>query len=471
MMDIIKAIHSKKLFRPAFRDMDTWQSWFVLLRAFFGLKLGKKAFELFKHCSGRQMEPDGEFKELWCVCGRRGGKSWIASVVATYLALFYDYSKHLAPGEKGIIQIIAADRSQAQVILRYCKGILNSNPVFKQYIENDFRESIELSNGINIEVMSCSFRSIRGRSIVCAVFDEVAYWRVEGANPDNEILAAVRPGMATIPNSKLIVISSPYARSGVLYEVHRDYFGSDDKDILVWQADTRTMNPTISEDLINREVKKDPSAARAEWYAEFRQDIETFLSPDALERCIRPAGNLAPIAFTNYYGFVDPSGGRSDAMTLAIGHNDDERAVVDLLKAWVPPFDPATVTSEIADLIKAYKINAVTGDRYGAAWVENTFKRFGVAYNPCELAKSPLYLALEGRINTQQVELPEDEKLVKELLALERRRGRSGKDSVDHPPGRGSHDDRANAVAGVVYQCFENTGLIFPELRKVAANE
>ena len=127
------------------------------------------------------------------------------------------------------------------------------------------------------------------------------------------------------------------------------------------------------------------------------------------------------------------------------------------------------MVSDIADLIKPYKINSVTGDRYGAAWVENTFKRFGVAYNACELAKSGLYLNLEARINTQQVELPEDELLVKELLALERRRGRSGKDSVDHPP-RGM-DDRANAVAGVVYQCFENTGLIFPELRKVAANE
>ena len=77
-----------------------------------------------------------------------------------------------------------------------------------------------------------------------------------------------------------------------------------------------------------------------------------------------------------------------------------------------------------------------------------------------------MYLDLEGRVNTAQVELPDNELLVKELSALERRRGRSGKDSVDHPP-RGM-DDRANAIAGVCYECFKHTGLIFPELLRAA---
>jgi hypothetical protein len=153
-------------------------------------------------------------------------------------------------------------------------------------------------------------------------------------------------------------------------------------------------------------------------------------------------------------------------MTLAIAHLDNERCVVDLIKAWTPPFDPASVVGEISDLCSPYKINSVTGDRYAGAWVENTFKRFGIAYRTAEKPKSDLYLNLEARVNTQQVELPVDEQMIKELLNLERRRGRSGKDSVDHPP-RG-HDDRANAVAGVVFECFERQNLIFPELQRIA---
>lgn len=469
-MDIIKAIHSKKLFRPVFRDLESWQSWLTLLKAFFGLKMSKSDMKLFTACTGRE-RPQGEFQELWCISGRRSGKSFISAVVACYLGLFFDYSKYLAPGEVGVIMLISADRAQSQTLLRYCKGVLNSNALFQQYIAEELKESIQLTNQIKIEVMSASFRSIRGRSVVACLMDEIAFWRTadSAANPDNEILSAARPSMATIPNSKLIVISSPYARYGTLYEHHRDYYGDDEsKDILIWQSKTRLMNPTISQDLIDRESRKDPTSAKSEWGATFREDLEVFLNRDAVERCIRPAGNLAPIPFTNYFCFVDPSGGRSDAMTLAIGHMEGETAIIDLLKAWKPPFDPANVVSEIADIIKPYRTNSVTGDRYGAGWTEGAFKRFGMTYSACELAKSGLYLSLEGYINTQQVELPDDELLVKELLALERRRGRSGKDSVDHPP-RGM-DDRANAVAGAVYQIFQNTGLIFPELRKIAAN-
>ena len=102
------------------------------------------------------------------------------------------------------------------------------------------------------------------------------------------------------------------------------------------------------------------------------------------------------------------------------------------------------------------------------ALMSSAFEKNGITYRPCELSKSDLYLNLEARINTQQIELPDDEQLVKELVALERRRGRSGKDSVDHPP-RGC-DDRANAIAGACYESFKFTGRIFPELLRRVSN-
>jgi len=46
------------------------------------------------------------------------------------------------------------------------------------------------------------------------------------------------------------------------------------------------------------------------------------------------------------------------------------------------------------------------------------------------------------------VELPDEAKLLRKLRGLERRRGSAGRDRVDDAPGR--HDDRPNAVAGVV---------------------
>ena len=142
---------------------------------------------------------------------------------------------------------------------------------------NEIRESIDLGK-ISIEVMSCSYRSVRGRTVVCAIFDEMAFWRIDGANPDKEILSAIRPAMATIPTALLIAISSPIPiRLPMFPETHRDYYGKDDPEVLVWQSPTTIMNPMISQGLIDRESKKDPSAARAEWYAEFRDEYRDFL--------------------------------------------------------------------------------------------------------------------------------------------------------------------------------------------------
>jgi len=414
--------------------------------------------------TGREKAPDGPFRELWAIVGRRGGKSFMSSIIAVYLALFHDYGKYLGPGERGTVQIIAADRGQAQVILNYVKGILHSNPVFEQYIETELKETVDLSTGISLEVMSCSFRSIRGRTVVCAIFDEMAFWRVEGANPDKEILSAIRPAMATIPTSMLICISSPYARSGSIYEAHRDFFGSDDRDILVWQSPTRVMNPTLSQDLIDRETIKDPSAAKAEWQAEFRDDIESFLGPDAVEACAVLPGELGHEPDRVYQAFVDPSGGRADSFTVGIGfhgrYTSKLRAAV--IKAWDPPFNPEVVVFEICELLKRYRIRTVTGDRYAGSWVTSSFEKFGIEYVTCDKPKSDLYLMLEGLINTGRVEFAKDERLIRELVNLERRRGRQGKDLVDHPP-RG-HDDLANSLAGLTHLLVKNENSFFAEI-------
>jgi hypothetical protein len=56
-------------------------------------------------------------------------------------------------------------------------------------------------------------------------------------------------------------------------------------------------------------------------------------------------------------------------------------------------------------------------------------------------------LELLPLVMSARIELLDDAKILREFRGLERRRGSSGRDRVDHPPGQ--HDDRANAVAGV----------------------
>jgi hypothetical protein len=124
--------------------------------------------------------------------------------------------------------------------------------------------------------------------------------------------------------------------------------------------------------------------------------------------------------------------------------------VVDLVRAWRPPFNPTGVVEESAGLLRAYRITRVTGDRYAGEWPREAFRASGITYEVARESKSDLYLELLASVNSGTVELPEAAELLRELRGLERRRGAAGRDRVDHRPG--AHDDLANAVAGVASQ-------------------
>jgi hypothetical protein len=175
---------------------------------------------------------------------------------------------------------------------------------------------------------------------------------------------------------------------------------------------------------------------------------------------------LPPSAIIAYSAFTDPSGGKADSFTVAIGHKENRRAVIDLVRAWAPPFDPGVVTGEIAEVLKGYGVLNVTGDNYAGKWPVASFRTHGIAYERCEKSKSEMYLAFVPVTNSGDVELPDNKRLLTELRRLERKRGRAGKDTVDHPPRL--HDDLANSVAGVSYLLINEDEFerIFPSVRE-----
>jgi hypothetical protein len=79
------------------------------------------------------------------------------------------------------------------------------------------------------------------------------------------------------------------------------------------------MNPTVPEEVIDEAYENDPANAAAEFGAEFRTDIETFVAREVVDALIAPGRReLSPLSDTIYQAFVDPSGGSADSMTLAI---------------------------------------------------------------------------------------------------------------------------------------------------------
>ena len=155
----------------------------------------------------------------------------------------------------------------------------------------------------------------------------------------------------------------------------------------------------------------------------------------------------APMQAVRYYAFVDPSGGSADSMTLAVGHREDDIVVVDALRERRPPFSPEDVVSEFAELLKSYRVSKITGDRYAGEWPRERFREHGISYEPAQKPKSDFYRDMLPAINSRKLDLLDDARLLTQLVSLERRTARGGRDSIDHAPG--AHDDLANAVAGL----------------------
>lgn len=447
-VSILDAMTDAKLFGAHFAA-PSWDPWRTALRVLFGLPLEEDELKRYRECTGREELPTESAREAWFVVGRRGGKSIIAALVAVFLACFRTY--RLAPGERATVMVIAADRRQARVVFRYLRALLDA-PLLRSLVARETAESIDLTNGVTLEVHTASFRRIRGYSVAAAILDEVSFWPTEdSAEPDHEVVNALRPAMATIPGSLLLGISSPYARRGVLFDAFAKHYGQAG-DVLVWKAPSRTMNATIPEDVVERAFTEDPEAASAEWGAEFRRDVEAFVSREAVQACVVSGRlELGPLPGFDRWAFCDPSGGSSDSMTLAIAHREQDLAILDCVREVRPPFSPESVVREFGDVLKRYALHQVQGDRYGGLWISEQFKRHGIYYRPAEKTKSDIYRELLPMLNSGQVELLDHPRLVAQLLGLERRTSRGGRDSIDHAPR--AHDDVANAAAGALNLC------------------
>ena len=99
-------------------------------------------------------------------------------------------------------------------------------------------------------------------------------------------------------------------------------------------------------------------------------------------------------------------------------------------------------------MLRSYRIRDGAGDRYGGAWVAQAFEKLGIEYCPAERSKSDLYLDFLQLVNAGRAEFPDVPRLATQLSGSNAGLSRSGRDYIDHAPGR--HDDVANAVSGAV---------------------
>ena len=141
-LTILDAIADRNLFAPWFGDRPTWAAWLAFLCALFALPMTPEQLALYQRHTGRATPPTQPASEGWLVCGRRAGKSFVLALVAVFLACFHDYRRYLAPGERGTVMVIATDRRQARVIMRYVRALLTGVPMLARMVERESRRQL-----------------------------------------------------------------------------------------------------------------------------------------------------------------------------------------------------------------------------------------------------------------------------------------------------------------------------------------
>ena len=455
-------------FKPWFPDKADWQAWLGFLAALFALPMTPEQLAIYRDCTGRTAPPTTPHREGWLVCGRRSGKSYIMSLIATYLAVFRDWKPFLSPGGRATVMVIARDRDQAGEILNYIKAYFADVPMLRQLLEREGAEVIELNNRVRIQVNSASHTRTRGFAIACAILDEVAFWPVDAgaASPDTEILTAVRNGMGQFrEHAVLLCASSPYAKRGVLHAAYQQHYGKDDP-VLVWKAPTRTMHPAFLQSTVDEAMERDPQEGMAEYLAEFRSDLSSFVQPEVVDQCTDPVHERLPQRGVGYCAFVDMSGGSQDSAALAISHCEGKDVVLDLVHEVPAPHSPNAAVAQFVPILRRFQCWSVTGDGYAGEWPRASFQEHGVGYDLAERNKSEIYTAFLPLLNSHAVRLIEHSRMRHQLVSLERSTRSGGKDKIDHP--RYGRDDVINAAAGACIMA-NDYGAVLPSHRQAYA--
>ncbi len=338
----------------------------TLLKSTYGLDLEAEELEIYQRGTGRARYDQREQQELSVIAGRRGGKTTkLAARIAEYEAL-RDHG--LPAGEEAVVMLLAPTLKQAQIAFKAIRRDLMRSRVLKTFVLRATKDEIELKNGVTIGCYACVYDGVRGHTIVAAICDEVAFWADEetAANPAEEVIAAVLPGMATVRNGKLVKISTPYRKEGVLW---REFQQRPELGYPVWQLPSQELNPTVASSVLERERCRSEEKFRREFLAEFTDTVTGWIDADILEAAILRGRTACPPVRDGFYvAAVDPAT-RHDDFALAILHRQpDGCIVVDRTAKWTgtkpAPLVSRVVLGEIRNILHQYGLNAAIGDQF-----------------------------------------------------------------------------------------------------------
>jgi hypothetical protein len=380
--------------------------------------------------------------------GRRGGKSLISDIVASYEAIVPDLSQYVRPGEERYVLMVSVREDSAKLHIRQIARLLRHSKELASGIEAIKEDRIQLKNGVTILSLPASARATRGYTASALVMDEAAFFVDTLGNSSAEaIFTALSPTVATFgEQSRIVITTSVNTKAGLVYEIYDRATSGELDEWHITKTATRELNPKVSEKVINQALRRDPESAQAEYFSEFREQLEAFLSSEAVDQCVdRSMTRLENGAGERYLMAIDPALMR-DNYAYGIAHLQNGVVYVDYINRLKAPVNANYAEDLLRSLVERFKPVSVLCDN--ASTVQRLKGELPMAYAPfTRQQKLRIYGALKETINLGLVVLPPDDDLLAELKALQIR---GGVDISAPKAGRITHDDLADCIALLV---------------------
>ena len=432
-----------------------------------------------------------EYREAWGVCGVRSGKTdRLAATVVAYEAVCGGHESRVRKGRPAVCFQIAQDLRLAkyslhsiQATLRLMKFLRTDSP--NGWIRTVTADRIDLKNGVVIAVTPPTVKSIRGYDSPVAVLDEVGVWYqdADSANPDFEIYNNVSSRQAQFEHPKIVGISSPWNRGGLLFD--RFEAGSRGSRLhcpdcrtarfvpdcptcvkmrlphaarVVLHSTTAASNPIIPRSWLEDARNKDPKAFERECLARFQDSLSGFLSSSLIEKA-RAVGVLSRPANPKFFyvAAIDPAF-RRDAFGFTIVHADPQKGIIqDHVTRWKAefgiPLNPADIFGQIAPILKEYRVTSVYSDQHSIEALHYIAQQFGFALEEVHFSatsKAEIYANLQQVLNQGRLHLLDHDETINELKSIEKRNTQGGGVQIGAPDGK--YDDMATVIALAVHE-------------------
>lgn len=409
--------------------------------------------------------PPEESPDWFCILSAiRCGKSLFAAAKAIQISQNVDLSHPwISVGDELRIPIVSVRMQEALAVYRHLTRNLLARPQLRKLLIGEpTADSVTLRHpsGRPIEVtiapLAKAGAALVARWLPCVIFDEAPLMagQQDGKKNLDEALDAISGRV--LPGGQVMLIGSPWAPFGPIYDLVQDHWGKPSKGVVIARAPGSAMNPVYWTPARCESLRRtNPSAHRTNVLALFADLEESIFSSIEVEGAQRQAPTRAYEPGHHYVAAMDPAT-RGNAWTLLVVEctgiggpsGYDPLYTIALATQWQgsksAPLKPDQVIQEIAAHLRHYHLDSVVSDQHSVDAIRAIADRHSLRIvertitgdNRLEMVERARVILSEGRL-----ELPPDRQLVSDILSAKKRVTTNGVTLVLPRSGDGRHAD------------------------------